>query len=383
MKPKLLLPLLGCLLAVQLYAQDSLDNSRFLDMYQTGRFAEAAHYLEALYPDSQKTETVWKGLGYAHQMSGNYAEAEKAYMELFARDSTSLPTLINLGSINAKRRKTQEAHDFYSKALLLDSMNISVYQRLSEIEFGRNRLLDARELLMKAHDINPANADVAYNLAMISISLRSNGMADSVLSRALEHDPENRHLLFGRAVTLEKLQRYDDAIAVCQTLLDLGADSLEVFQVLGPLHFYKRDYKECLKVMTWLENASSDLSEGNMFITGVSYAWTGERARGLDYIDRAIELGISPGMGRYFNEKGKIYQAANQYTEAVAAYKRGLEYSDDARSLYNIALIYDYNLNRPKESLPFYKRFIEMNTAEVNQDISDFVKGRIEQLEGE
>jgi len=352
-------------------------------MYQRGQFAEAARYMEALYPDSLKSETVWRGLGYAHQMSGNYVEAENAYLKLFEKDSTSLSTLISLGNINAKRRKTQEAYDFYSKALALDSSNISIYQRLSEIEFGRNRILDAHNFLLRAHQINPANADVAYNLAMISISLRRNGEADSILATALEYDPENRHLLFGKAVTLEKLQHYDDAIAVCQTLLDLGSDSLEVFQVLGPLHFYNKDYQECLKVMKWLEETLFDLSEGSMFIMGVSYAWTGNRALGLEYIDRAIEMGISPSMGRYYAEKGKIYQIASQYAEAVAAYQRGLSYRDDALSLYNVALIYDYHLNKPKESLAFYRKFVEINTAEVNQDISDFVKGRIEQLEGE
>ena len=382
MSSKVFFYFLLCLVPTSLYAQDSLDNGRLLDMYQSGRFAEAARYMEALYPDSQKSESVWKGLGYAHQMSGNYVDAEKAYLKLYEQDSTSLSTLISLGSINAKRRKTQEAYDFYSKALALDSSNISIYQRLSEIEYGRNRILDAYELLMKAHRINPANADVAYNLAMISITLRKSAEADSILATTLAFDPENRHLLFGKAVALEKLQRYNDAIAVCQTLLDLGSDSLEVFQVLGPLHFYKKDYEKCLKVMKWVEGASSDLSEGNMFIMGVSYAWTDNRALGLEYIDRAIELGISPSMGRYYAEKGRIYQVANQYADAVAAYKQGLNYNDDALSSYNVALIYDYYLNKPKESLAFYKKFVEINTAEVNQDISDFVKGRIEELEG-
>lgn len=378
-----LLFLLLCLFPASLHAQDSLSNSRLLDMYQSGRFAEAAQYMEALYPDSQKTESVWKGLGYAHQMAGNYVEAERAYRKLYEQDSTSLPTLLSLGSIHAKRRKTQEAYDFYSKALQLDSSNISIYQRLSEIEFGRRRIIDAHALLITAHRLNPANADVAYNLAMISISLRKNAEADSVLTNTLKFDPENRHLLFGKAVTLEKLQHYDDAIAVCQTLLDLGTDSLEVFQILGPLHFYKRDYKKCLEVMKWLELASGDLSEGNMFIMGVSYAWTGNRALGLEYIDRAIELGISPSMGRYYSEKGRIYQVANQFAEAVNAYKQGLRYNEDARSSYNVALIYDYHLNKPKESLPFYKKFVELNIAEANQDISEFVKGRIEELESQ
>lgn len=381
MNPKLLLCLFLCIIASGLSAQDSLDNRHLLDLYQSGRFAEAARYLEALYPDSQRSEEVWKGLGYSHQMSANYVEAEKAYMELYVRDSTSLTTLISLGSIHAKRRKTQEAYNFYTKALSLDSTNISIYQRLSEIEFGRNRLLDAHNLLLKAHQINPANADVAYNLAMISISLRRIGEADSILTTALKFDPGNRHLLFGRAVTLEKLQRYNDAISVCDTLLSLGADSLEVFQVLGPLHFYKKDYESCLQVMKWVEETLFDLSEGSLYIMGVSYAWTGERELGLKYIGRAIEMGISPSMGRYYAEKGKIYQVANQYTEALDAYKRGLTYSDDALSSYHVALIYDYHLNKPKDSLPFYKKFIELNIAEVNKDISDFVKSRIEQLE--
>jgi len=363
-------------------AQEKLDNAYLLELYQTGQFSNAAGYIKSANQDTVYSIQALNSLAYSYQMAGNYAEAEKTYLNLYEKDTT-ITTLINLASIYANRGNDLKAISFYSKVLELDSNNLTAYQRLSEIEINRKQIIQAYNYLLMANVINPSNPTVAYNLSMIAFTLKAYSKADSVLEKALEHDPENINLLYGKALCKDHLKEYDEAIKTCEYLLELGSDSLRIVPILAPIHFYNKDYKKTIELFNWLENNVIELNEGAMYYMAVSHWKTDEMKKGFDYIDAAINLSISPNTSRYYIEKADLQRDLQQNKAAIASYERSLVFKENPAVFYSLALLYDYKLDDKKNALKYYRRFLKDPPADINSEITDFAEARINDLNKE
>jgi len=369
-----------CISAIGVKAQKELDNAYLLELYQTGKFIEAADYIKNAYPDIQYNAQALNSLAYSYQMAGNYADAEKAYMSIYEKDTTSISTLMNLASVNAKRGNEKKALHFYNKVLDIDSTNLTVYQRLSEIEINRKQMIPAYNYLLKANDIEPGNATIAYNLGMIAINMTFYPKADSVIERALKDDPENINLLYGKAVCKDYLKAYPEAIETCELLLDLGSDSLRVLPILGPIYFYNKNYEKCIELYTWLENETDQINESSMYYMAVSYWNTGENEKGFEYMEGAIMSSISPNTARYYTEKADKQHRLGQNKLAVESYKRSLDFKINPAVLYSIGLLFDYHLHEKENALHYYNRFLKEALPDTQDDIVKFVQSRVKDL---
>lgn len=369
-----------CISKIEVNAQDKLDNAYLLELYQSGEFAKAAEYIKDAHPDTIYTTQILKNLAYAYQMAGNYIEAEKFYHNLYEKDTTSTATLMNLASIYTKRGNEKRAFYFYTKVLDIDSMNLTVYQRLSEIEINRKQMLSAYNYLLKANSIDPGNATIAYNLGMAALTMKFYSKADSVIERALNDDPENINLLYGKAVCKDYLKEYPEAIKTCELLLDLGSDSLRVLPILGPVYFYNKDYDKCIELYTWLETQLDQLNESSMYYMAVSFWNTDENEKGFEYMEGAINSSISPNTARYYTEKADKQHRLGQNKLAIESYKRSLDFKKNPAVLYSIGLLFDYHLHEKQNAILYYKRFLKEELSDTPDDIVEFVKSRIKDL---
>lgn len=70
---------------------------------------------------------------------------------------------------------------------------------------------------------------------------------------------------------------------------------------------------------------------------------------------------------------GTIYKAARQYERAESQFLKAAEMNpDDAALHYNLGILYDDNLNKPKKARQHYERFLEL--APNDPDVPNVVK---------
>ncbi|MGI4022949.1 MAG: hypothetical protein ACRYFA_15710 [Janthinobacterium lividum] len=89
--------------------QSSFNDAQLIDFYQNQRFAEAAAYLKNSFPEPITDLKVLSRFAYANQMAGKLPEAESYYLRIYNQDSTSIPVLLNLASIQARRQNNTKA----------------------------------------------------------------------------------------------------------------------------------------------------------------------------------------------------------------------------------------------------------------------------------
>ena len=60
----------------------NIDKEKLLDLYQTQRYAEAAQYLQSVYPAETEDVKALNQIAYCYMMSGKLPEAEKKYLKI-------------------------------------------------------------------------------------------------------------------------------------------------------------------------------------------------------------------------------------------------------------------------------------------------------------
>src|SRR5690606_31563749 len=159
--------------------------------------------------------------------------------------------------------------------------------------------------------------------------------------------------------------------------------SLRIVPILAPMHFYNKDYKKTIELYTWLEKNVIEPNEGAMYYMAVSHWKTDEIKKGFDYMDAAINLSISPNTSRYYIEKADLQRDLQQNKSAIESYTRSLAFKENSAVLYSLALLYDYKLHEKKNAIWFYKRFLNDPPADIDSEITDFAKARINDLNNE
>jgi tetratricopeptide (TPR) repeat protein len=66
------------------------------------------------------------------------------------------------------------------------------------------------------------------------------------------------------------------------------------------------------------------------------------------YAQKTIDEAISDHTPLYYASLAGIYEAKNQYNDALTAYKRGLTFGQSNIICYRLGLLYDLNLKQPK-----------------------------------
>ena len=158
-------------------------------------------------------------IGYQALVSGQLAEARRAYSAAVASDPTSADAALGLATVEARSGNIPAATALYRKTLELDSRNATALAGLASMtEFTRPdavetqlrgeiarypqsaallvalgnlyaqqaRWTEAQSAYFEAHGIEPAGADILYNLAVSLDHLGKSRVAADFYRRALE-----------------------------------------------------------------------------------------------------------------------------------------------------------------------------------------------------
>ncbi|MFD0941889.1 tetratricopeptide repeat protein [Pedobacter boryungensis] len=359
-----------------LKAQSNVDQEKLLDFYQTQRYAEAAQYLQSIYPANTKDIKALNQIAYCYMMSGKLPEAEKFYVQINDLQPNTLSVLFSLANINTKRGNTIAAQLYLLNIEKLDSTNFKVYKLLAG-------LTDSIKLkvsyLKKANKLNPIEPDVAYDLAFELKNLKLFEPAYQVLKVAIEADTSNFILQRAQLPIANELKKYKEVIAVGERLLQNGGDA-NVIKDVGKAYFYLKNYQKCISLYTLLEEMSLQ-NETILYYMSLSYRELKNYEMASKYAKKTIDEGISVNTSTYYLLLGGIYEINNQLTSAVAAYKKGLTFKENPSIYYRLGLIYDLKLNQKQNALKNYNFYLKNKPdAEKEKEQMDYTKSRLADL---
>lgn len=353
-----------------------IDTEKLLGYYETQRFADAAQYLQSLYSADTQDVKALTQIAYCQMMAGKLPDAEKNYMKINTIQPDNIPALFSLASINSRRGNITNAKAYLQQIIKLDSQNFNAYKQMAGYADTPETKL---EYLKKANNLNTTDPDTAYDLAMVYNELKQFQPAYDILKTAIATDPENFTLQQAQLPIANKLGKYQEVIETGEKLLKAHTDA-NVMNEMGQAYFYVKNYQKCVEIYTTLEKSGLQ-NEGTLYFMTLSYRELKDYDKAAIYAQKTIDEAISDHTPLYYAALAGIYEAKNQYNDAVTAYKRGLTFGASNMIYYRLGLLYDLNLKQPKNAVIYYHLYLK-NTPdqEKEKDQIAYAKGRISLL---
>lgn len=350
-----------------------IDTEKLLEYYETQRYADAAQYLQNIYPGETQDIKALSQIAYCNMMAGKLPEAEKNYLKINTLQPNSLPTLFSLAGINSRRGNVANAKAYLQQIIQLDSLNFSAYKQLAAYADQPESRLD---YLKKANAINATDPDVAYDLSLTYSGLKQYQPAYDVLKTAIAADAENFTLQQALLPVANQLTKYSEVIETGEKLLKNHAD-VNVMNDMGQAYFYVKDYQKCIMMYRTLEDMGVQ-NEGTFYYMALSYRELKDYNKAEIYAQKTIDEAISKHTTLYYAALAGIYEAKNQYNDAVTAYKRGLTFGTSNIIYYRLGLLYDLNLKQPKNAAMYYQLYLKNKPdQEKEKEQIAYAQGRI------
>ena len=363
-----------CLLA---NAQDiTIDNEKLLEYYQTQRYAEAAQYLQNIYPSDTEDVKALSQIAYCYMMAGKLPDAEKNYLKINDLQPHTLSVLFSLASINSRRGNGFAAKIYLSEIVKLDRNNFNAYKQLANFT-------DSVKLkiiyLQKANQLNPVEPDVAFDLATAYKNLKLFDPAYNVLKVAIAADTSNLSLLQAQLPIANELKKYKEVVTVGEKLMQNEANA-NVIKDVGRAYFSLKNYQKCISLYKMLE-AIGMQNESILYYLAISFRELKNYDMAAIYAKKTIEEGISTNTASYYRLLGGIYENNNQTTSAATAYKKGLTFSANSSIYYQLGLLYDLKLKQKQNAISYYKQYLKSKpNAELEKEQIDYTKARLDEL---
>jgi tetratricopeptide (TPR) repeat protein len=353
-----------------------IDNEKLLEYYETQRYADAARYLQSIYPEDTQDMKALSQIAYCNMMAGKLPEAEKNYLKINTIQPNNTATLFSLAGINSRRGNVSNAKTYLQQIIQLDSLNFNAYKQLAAYAETPNTKLN---YLKKANAINSIDPDVSYDLSMVYNGLKQYQPAYDVLKTAIASDTENFTLQQAQLSIANRLGKYTEVIETGEKLLKNHAD-VNVMNDMGQAYFYVKDYQKCISLYKILEEMGVQ-NEGILYYMALSYRELKDYNNAAIYAQKTIDEAISDHTTLYYTALAGIYEAKNQYNDAVTAYKRGLTFGTSNSIYYRLGLLYDLNLKQPKNAITYYQMYLKNNPDQQKEkEQIAYAKGRIPSL---
>ncbi|MGG5211086.1 tetratricopeptide repeat protein [Chryseobacterium sp. MIQD13] len=365
--------------STQFLLAQGVDKEKLLEYYESQRYAEAAQYLQSIYPEDTKDIKALTQMAYCNMMSGRFPEAEKNYLKVNAIEPHNIPVLFSLAHINSRRGNTAKAKAYLSEIIQLDSLNFSAYKQLA----GFSDTPGARlQYLKKANILNSTDPDIAYDLSMAYRETKQYEKAYDVLETAIGADEDNFTLQQAQLPVANQLGKYKEVVETGEKLLKKNTD-VNVINEMGQAYFYLKEYQKCITLFKTLEDLGVQ-NEGTLYFMALSYRELKEYDYAAIYAKKTIDEGISDHTALYYTALGGIYEAKNRFTDAQEAYKRGLTFDNSNTINYRLGLLYDFNLKQTKNAVTYYHLYLKNKPdPEKEKEQISYAKARIISLTGQ
>lgn len=197
-----------------------------LQLEKEGQFSSAAEeYRRAIevYPDY--TEAQFQ-LGNLYEKLGIPDKAQLQYEKTIEIDSKHSHAYNNLGNVFGQQGKLDDAITAYRKAVQIDPSLATAHYNLGHSLLLKRQLNDAEQELKSAAELS---SDPKYQKAVGQLYVTQGRFDEALpyLEKAHKDNSQDQEMYYPLAEAYEKMQRFDEAIAILQTYSEMVSNMEE------------------------------------------------------------------------------------------------------------------------------------------------------------
>jgi protein O-GlcNAc transferase len=333
-----------------------------VDFHRRGNFAEAERlYLQLLAAKPGHFDGL-QMLGVLRYQQGRFPEALALIGAALKTNPKAPPALLNYGLVLDALARREEALASYDKALALQPSYAEALYNRGIVLRGLQRPAEALASFERALSIRPDYAEAHYNRGNALQDLQRPAEALASYDRALALKPDTAEILYNRGNALQALQRPADALASYDGALATKPDHVAALnnRGLALLHLQRpadalASFARALVVrpddVTALSNRGNTLQA------------LGRPLEALATYDRA--LAIRPTHAQTLYNRGIVLRELQRPAEALASFDQVLSIEPDHVDALNNRGVVLRVLNRPLEALASYDRVLSIEPGYV------------------
>ena len=290
--------------------------------YKAGRYAQAAHRLEAMLPYAAKSFELHELLGLTYASMAENAKAQSQLQQAVELKPDSAAGRTNLGAMLLRSGKGAQAGEQFRKALELEPGSYDANHNLGELYANSGRVAEAQPLLATAYRVKPGAYDNSYDLAMADFLLGRLDEAREVIQElAKERNTGELHNL--QAQIDEKQGRFVDAANEYETAAHLDPTEDNLFD-WGSEMLLHRTYEPATSIFQ----------------------------AGVERYPNSARMTIGLGLALYSRDR---------YDDAVKALLKAVALTPaDPRCYYFLSKAYDSSPTEADEVIQAFRRYSEV-----------------------
>ena len=194
--------------------------------------------------------------------------------------------------------------------------------------------------------IDSTNANVLFELGNFYKSFQDANKASAYYGKAVKYDPTNYYYSMSLAGTLLELQKYPEAIAIYDKLIDLNPSKVELYMYLSESHRLNGDFNKSIEALNNLERTMG-MNEAITMQKFKLYAALNDKKKAYAEVQKYIAK--NPDDVRYYVLLGNLYMQDNKMKEAYAILLKAKE-KDPSNSFLISSLASYYELTNNTEA---------------------------------
>jgi tetratricopeptide (TPR) repeat protein len=107
------------------------------------------------------------------------------------------------------------------------------------------------------------------------------------------------------------------------------------------------------------------------YFLGTAYQQVGDPLKAIEYLNLAVEEGISDNIGTYYTQLASAYEEARDFKNAIRNYKAAYETTKTDILLYHLARNYDVYYKDKTQAQIYYRKYLDSgDTIRLAQEYS-------------
>jgi tetratricopeptide (TPR) repeat protein len=181
-------------------------------------------------------------------LSGDWSEAQSAFLELSKTYTESPFILMVLGNINYSIGQLDRSVELYNESIRLDSKYGIAYYKLGVCYYRMGKLDEALSAFSKVIDLkSQSHAMASYFVGLIHFFMGNDDKAEKGFAGFRKTSPESMIANYYLAQIKIKRKKYDDALELLGELSEATPHFAEVHYLLGVAHYGVHNNTEAIK----------------------------------------------------------------------------------------------------------------------------------------
>jgi tetratricopeptide (TPR) repeat protein len=212
---------------------DDVLRSKGLDLLRDRKPARAAAVFREALTREPASAMLCNDLGRALNNQGDLAGAEKAFRKALELDSGFADGYANLGHVLRGLQRPDEAQQAFQQALAVDGCHVRSLQGLAILCLADQKPVLASGFFERAAKAQPGDPRVWGQLGAARQRAGDSDAAESAYRQSLDLDPEDAETRLNHAITLQDLDRLEEAVSEYHRAAELAPGSLVIHNHLG------------------------------------------------------------------------------------------------------------------------------------------------------